>query len=71
MSAEVRYVKQDGFIHVAHRNVDVNLCGLAMESADDTAGYEGVEVEPQRVTCPSCLFIIGYVRAIPHIFLPS
>lgn len=69
MSDEIRYVKQDGFIHVAHINVDVNLCGLVMESREDTSNYSGVEVEPQVITCPSCLFIISYVNSIPARFI--
>jgi hypothetical protein len=53
-----RYVKQDGFIHVAHARVDINLCGLPMKD-------DGIEVEPQKITCPGCAFIIRYVKAIP------
>lgn len=68
MSDIVRFIKQDGFIHAAPRTTDFNLCGLAMESRDDVAENDGVEVEPQTITCPNCLFIIACVKAIPARF---
>lgn len=69
MSALIRYIQQDHFIHVASRDMEVNLCSRAIIGNDDST--DGVEVKAQLITCPTCILIIRLVKAIPNKFIPK
>jgi hypothetical protein len=67
VALKFKRLREGDTIHVDHPGMDMTLCGFAQEGVDGDEHL--LPVSRGKISCPHCLQIIHYAKAVPARYL--